>query len=122
MKNRNTLDVVLLILKIILIALLLFPLVFFTYRMIELRLFDLAHLDDPNYFSGTGLYIFASQPLLLGMNLIPLIFSILGWITAARYKRSTKVFRVLTFAPIASQAAYLLISLLVMWITHALMG
>ena len=122
MKNRNTLDVVLLILKIVLIALLLFPLVFFTYRMIESQLFDLAHLGEPGFHSGTGLLVFASFILLAGMNLILVVLGALGWLTAAKCKRSTKAFRVLTFAPIASQAAYLLISLLVMWITHALMA
>jgi hypothetical protein len=122
MKKGKILDTVLLILKIVLVALLLFPLVFFTYRMIESQLFDLAHLGEPGFHSGTGLLVFASFILLAGMNLILVVLGALGWLTAAKCKRSTKAFRVLTFAPIASQAAYLLISLLVMWITQALMG
>ena len=55
------------------------------------------------------------------MNLILVILGILGWVTAAKCKRSTKAFRVLTFAPLGSQAAYAWVTVLVSGITELLL-
>lgn len=121
MKRNRILDAILLLLKVVLGVLTALPLVYFSYLLVDGHLFDMAHLGEPGYHSGTGLYVFASHLVLLGMNLILVILGILGWVTAAKCKRSTKAFRVLTFAPLGSQAAYAWVTVLVLGITELLL-
>ncbi len=112
MKREKLCDIVLLCLKIILPVLIATPLLFFSYRLVEGRLFDVAHLGDEGYFSGMGLYFFLSALLLLGINLFCTALGIVGWVIAHRHKtcpqrrKNLITFRILTFAPIASQILY----------------
>ena len=121
MKRNRRPDAILLLLKMVLGCLTVLPLAYFSYLLIDGRLFEMAHRGEPGFHSGAGLYVFASHLVLLGMNLILVILGILGWITAAKCKRSTKAFRVLTFAPLGSQAAYVWITVLVLGITELLL-
>ena len=54
MKQNKVLDILLLCLKIILPALLLIPLAFFTYRLVECRMDDIANAGVEGYHSGMG--------------------------------------------------------------------
>lgn len=119
MKKRKFLDIFLLCLKIILPVLLLIPLVFFSYRLIEGRIEDIANIGVEGYFSGTGLYIFASHILLFVANIVLLILGCIGLLISKKYtsspiqKKNIKTFLCLTFAPIVSQILYVIICLIV---------
>lgn len=115
MKKATICDVTLTVLKLLLPVLLLLPLAFFSYRLIEGRLFDVAHLGEESYHSGTGLYFFASALLLLGVNLFCTVLGIVGWVIAYRHKTSPRrrenliTFRILTASPALCQILYGLI-------------
>ena len=120
MKQRKSLDVFLLCLKIILPILLLIPLIFFSYRLIEGRIHDIANIGNEGYHSGIGLYMFLSHIVLLAVNAVLLIISLIGLIIAKKYKASpiqkknVRAFVWLTLAPIANQLLYLIITMIVM--------
>jgi hypothetical protein len=120
MKQRKFLDIFLLCLKIILPILLLIPLIFFSYRLIEGRIYDIANIGTEGYHSGIGLYIFLSHFLLLVVNAVLLIISGIGLIIAKKYKatpihkKNVRAFVWLTLAPIFSQLLYLGVTLITM--------
>jgi predicted small integral membrane protein len=120
MKQRKSLDIFLLCLKIILPILLLIPLIFFSYRLIEGRIYDIANIGTEGYHSGIGLYIFLSHFLLLVVNAVLLIISGIGLIIAKKYKatpihkKNVRAFVWLTLAPIFSQLLYLTVTLITM--------
>ena len=58
MKKNKALDILLWCLKIILPILILIPLVFLSYRLVEGHLEDLENIGNDGYHSGMGLYIF----------------------------------------------------------------
>ncbi len=112
MKREKLLDIVLLCFKIILPILILLPLSYFSYGIIEGRLDDVAHLGEEGYFSGMGLYFFLSALLLLGINLFCTALGIVGWVISHRHKtcpqrrKNLITFRILTFSPLLSQILY----------------
>lgn len=120
MKKRKFLDIFLLCLKIILPIFILIPLVFFSYRLIEGRIEDIANIGDEGYHSGIGLYIFLSHIVLLGVNVVLLIIGCVGLLISKKYKSSPMqknnilTFRYLTLAPIISQLLYVVINLIAM--------
>jgi hypothetical protein len=120
MKQRKSLDVFLLCLKIILPILLLIPLIFFSYRLIEGHIHDIANIGNEGYHSGIGLYIFLSHIVLLALNAILLVISLIGLVISKKYKASpiqkknVRAFVWLTLAPIFSQLLYLTVTLITM--------
>lgn len=120
MGKRKILDIILLCLKIILPILILIPLVFFSYRLIEGRIEDIANIGNEDYHSGMGLYIFLSHLVLLGANVVLLIIGCIGLLVSRRYtsspvqKNNILTFRCLAFAPVISQLLYVVINLIVM--------
>lgn len=120
MKQRKSLDVFLLCLKIILPILLLIPLIFFSYQLIEGRIFEIAHADVPQNPCGGGmvLYIFLSHIVLLAVNAILLVICGIGLIISKKYKASplhsnnVRSFVWLTLAPVFSQLLYLGVTLI----------
>ena len=70
MKKPKALDILLWCLKIILPILILIPLAFFTYRLIEGHIEDLANVGTEGYHSGMGLYVFASHVVLFAANAV----------------------------------------------------
>lgn len=109
----------LLCLKIILPILILIPLVFLSYRFVEIRMEDLASIGDESYYSGVGLYIFASHILLFIANAILTVMGSIGLIISKKYKSCTIqrqniiTFRCLALAPLGSQILYVLVNLIV---------
>jgi hypothetical protein len=120
MKNVKPLDVFLLCLKILLPILILIPLVFFTYRLTEGRMSDIANAGNDDYHSGLGLYIFASHMLLFIANVILAVIGAIGLLIATKYKtcpiqrKNIIAFRCLAIAPLCSQMLYVLINMIVM--------
>ena len=120
MKNVKPLDVFLLCLKILLPILILIPLVFFTYRLTEGRMSDIANAGNDDYHSGLGLYIFASHMLLFIANVILAVIGAIGLLIATKYntcpiqRKNIIAFRCLTLAPLCSQVLYILINVIVM--------
>ena len=116
MKRIKLLDILLLLLKIILPIFLLLPLVFFSWRLIEGRVEDIANIGNPDYHSGLGLYIFASHVVLLGVNAVLLVVGCIGLLISKKYTatptqaKNISIFRLLSLAPVASQVIYLLIN------------
>ena len=119
MNKKKMLDIFLLCLKIILPILILIPLVFFSYRLIEGRIEDIANIGNEGYHSGIGLYIFLSHIVLFGINVVLLIIGCVGLLVSKKYKSSPMqknnviTFRYLSFAPIISQLLYVVINLIV---------
>lgn len=119
MKKLKALDILLRCMKIILPILILIPLAFLSYRLVEGHLEDLANIGDDGYHSGMGLYIFASHTLLFAANAILTIVGCIGWVIAKRYKNCPKqrkniiTFRYLALAPLCSQMLYVLINIIV---------
>ena len=120
MKRIKIPDIVLHGIKVILALLILLLLVFFSYRLVEGRLEDLANADNPHYRGGLGLYIFASHIVLFGANIILTALGGICWLIAKKYKSSplqrqhVSAFRWLTLAPLVSQLLYVLVNVLVM--------
>ena len=120
MKKPKALDILLWCLKIILPILILIPLVFLSYRLVEGRLEDLSNIGNDGYHSGMGLYIFASHTLLLVANAILTILGCIGLVIAKKYKSSPTqrkniiTFRCLALAPLCSQILYVLINAIVL--------
>lgn len=120
MKKDKILDVLLLCLKIILPILIMIPLAFFSYRLIEGRIEDLANIGNDSYHSGTGLYIFLSHVTLLVINAVLLIIGCIGLLIAKKHKacslqnRNIITFRCLALAPVCSQLLYVIINVIVL--------
>lgn len=120
MKQLKALDILLLCMKIILPILILIPLVFFSYRLFESRMSDLANIGDDSYHSGTGFYIFVSHMVLFVANVILTIIGCIGLLIAKKYKacptqkKNMITFRCLALAPVVSQFMYVIVNLIVM--------
>lgn len=120
MTKQKILDGILLCLKILLPVLILIPLVFLSWRLVEIRLEDLANLGKEGYHSGTGLFLFAAHVLLLCANGVLAIVGGIILFIAWRYKSSpkhrqnVKTFRWLTIAPAISQVTFVLVNVVVM--------
>lgn len=120
MKKHKVLDILLWCLKIILPILILIPLVFLSYRLVEGHLEDLANIGNDDYHSGMGLYIFASHTLLFAANVILTVVGCIGWVIAKKYKscptqrKNIITFRCFALAPLCSQILYILINVIVM--------
>ena len=120
MTKQKILDGILLCLKILLPVLILIPLVFLSWRLVEIRLEDLANLGKEGYHSGTGLYLFAAHVLLLCANGVFAVLGGIGLFVAWKYKscpkhrQNVKTFRWLTVAPAISQVTFVLVNLIVM--------
>ena len=120
MKKAKLLDIFLLCLKIILPILILMPLAFFSYRLTEGRMSDIANAGNDDYHSGLGLYIFASHVVLFIANAILAVIGAVGLLIAKKYKACSMqrqniiTFRCLAFAPLCSQMLYVLINVIVM--------
>lgn len=120
MKKDKILNVLLLSLKIILPIFIIVPLVFFSYRLIEGRLSDIANIGNDDYHSGIGLYIFLSHMVLFAANVILTVIGAIGLLIAKKHKscpahkKNVITFRCLALAPIGSQLLYVLINFIVM--------
>ena len=113
-KKKLMINTVLWAVGLLLAVSILFPLIFFSYRLVEGRLEDLANAGDPHYHSGIGLYIFASHAVLLRWNLCNMAAAGIGWFFTARYYASARRwFKWLTFSPAVSQVLYLVGNLIV---------
>jgi hypothetical protein len=118
MKKGKLCDIILLCLKIILPILIAVQLLFFSYRLIEGRLFDVAHLGEDGYFSGTGLYFVLSALVLLAVNAFCTLLGIVGLVIAVKHKtaparkKNITFLAILSLAPIGSQILYGLILVL----------
>ena len=118
MKKGTLCDIILLCFKIILPILIAVPLLFFSYRLIENRLFDMAHLGDEHYHSGTGLYFVLSALILLAVNAFCTLLGIVGLVIAVKHKtaparkKNITFLAILSLAPIGSQILYGLILVL----------
>lgn len=120
MNKDKAKSAVLLCMKIILPILIMIPLVFFTYRLIEGHTEDLANRGTEGYFSGMGLYVFASHIVLLAANTVLTVIGAIGLSIAKKYKeclahnRNVIAFRCLALSPLCSQILYLLITIIVL--------
>ena len=119
MSKMKALDIFLLCLKILLPVFIVIPLVFFSYRLAEGRIYDLANQGTVGYHSGLGLYIFASHIVLLGANVILSVIGAVGWLTVKKYKacpiqkKHVLTFKCLSLAPLCSQIFYVLITMVI---------
>ena len=114
-KRKLFLEIVLWAVKLLLVVSILFPLIFFSYRMVEGRLSDLANAGDPSYHSGMGLYLFASHTVLFFWNICNSVVSGLGWLLTSKFYRKERAwFKALTFAPAVSQVLYLVGNLILL--------
>ena len=115
MNKKMIIEIVLWAVKLLLLASILFPLIFFSYRMVEGRLSDLANAGDPHYHSGMGLYLFASHAVLFFWNICNSVAAGIGWLLTSKFYRKERVwFKILTFAPAVSQVLYLVGNLIVL--------
>ncbi len=120
MKKDKILNILLLCLKIVLPVLLIVPLAFFTYRLIENHIYDLAHRGEQHYCGGIGLYVFASHIVLLVANVILTVIGVIGLVIAKKHKSSPAhkknviTFSCLALSPFVSQLLYVLITLIVL--------
>lgn len=120
MKKHIVLDILLWCLKIILPILILIPLVFVSYRLVDCHIEDLAYRGSEGYHSGMGLFLFAAHVLLLGANAVLTLVGIIGLIIAKLYKSTSKhrknviTFICLSLAPLCSQCLYVLINIIVL--------
>ena len=120
MSKDKVKNAVLLCLKIIIPILVIIPLAFFTYRLIEGHIEDIANRGTEGYFSGMGLYVFASHVVLFAANAVLTIIGAIGLLIAKKHKASpahTKnviTFRCLALSPLGSQILYVLITIIVL--------
>lgn len=120
MNKTKVLDILLLCLEIILPILILIPLVFFSYRMIEGRMEDLANVGNEDYHSGIGLYLFLTHPLLFFWNAPLALIGVIGTRCARKraactgQKHHVTLFRAITFSAMGSQLLYFVMTLVVM--------
>ena len=120
MKKHIALDILLWCLKILLPILILIPLVFVSYRLVEGRLEDIANIGNEHYHSGLGLYIFASHVLLFLANTILTVIGCIGLVISKIYKscpiqkKNIITFRCLSLVPVCSQVLYVLINVIVL--------
>ena len=120
MSKDKVKNAVLLCLKIILPILILIPLVFFTYRLIEGHIEDLSNIGTEGYHSGMGLYVFASHVVLFAANAVLTIIGAIGLLIAKKHKMSPAhnknviTFRGLALSPLGSQILYVLITIIVL--------
>ena len=120
MNKTKVLDILLLCLEIILPILILIPLVFFSYRMIEGRIQDLANAGNEDYHSGIGLYLFLTHPLLFFWNAPLALIGVIGTRCARKRAACTgqnhhaTLFRAITFSAMGSQLLYFVMTLVVM--------
>lgn len=116
MKEQKLLDTLGLGFKITLLVLVLAPLIFCLYRLIETTLYDIINSGNPSYCGGTGLYLFASNFVLFEINIVLFIIAGIGLLISKKItsttmkKNSLLTFRNLTFAPLVSQLIYMLLS------------
>lgn len=120
MKKYKALDVLLLCVKILIVIFLLVPFLFCSYQLIRVALEDLANAGSDGYYSGLGLYLFASHVVLFLINAGLTLMSILGLIIAKKYKRSliqnknVLDFKRLTFTPLCCEILYILITVIIL--------
>ena len=119
MRKNRLLDLFLRFFRILFPICILVPLVFFSYRLIDGRMEDLANIGNQDYHSGLGLFIFASHIVLFGINAILVLLGGIGWLVSQKCKslpnqeQHILVFRFLTFAPMISHLVYCLINVIV---------
>ena len=119
MKKHRVLDVILLILKIILPILIAIPLVFVSYRLIEGRIEDIKNIGNESYHSGLGLYILASNIILLIVNGVLTLIGVVGILISVLYRsclerrRNVKTFVCLSAGPMLSCWLYALVTIIV---------
>jgi hypothetical protein len=120
MTKRKILDGFLLCMKLLLPVLILLPLVFVSWRLVEVRLEDLANLGNEGYHSGTGLFLFAAHVLLLCTNGVLAgiggicLFIVWRYKSSPKHRQNVRTFRWLTVAPAISQVLYVVVNILVL--------
>jgi hypothetical protein len=119
-RKDKILNAILLCLKILVPLLTLIPLAFFTYRMIEGHIEDLANRGNESYFSGMGLYMVASHVLLFAVNAVLAIIAAVGLLIATRrkpcpnHRKNVVTFHYILLTPVASQVLYVLLTVLIL--------
>ena len=121
-QRKLPLEILLWILKILIPLAVLLPVVYFSYSLVQGRLEDLANRDTEGYFSGTGLYLFASHILLFAICVGDTLVSAIGLLVASRYRScpahvaNVRIFRWMLAVPWLTEVFYWLICLIVMQI------
>lgn len=121
MRKIKPLDIFLLFLKILIPILILIPLVFFSYRLIEGRIFEIAEMENKE-IRGGGAFLFAivSHVLLFVINVVLFIVAGICYLISKKYKATPKhkknvlTFGRLTLMPIVSQVLYFILILIVL--------
>ena len=118
MKKTKILHIFLTCLKVIIPVLLIVPLVFFSYRLVEGRLDDIKNAGNEDYHSGTGFYIFASHALLIAADVIAFAAGGVGLLISSLSKtdpmreKNISHFKSLLIAPMLNHLLYLLITVI----------
>ena len=116
MKENKLLEFILLFLKIALPIAMIIPVIYFSFDLVEIRIFDLEHAGISGYYSGYGFSLFASSLVLLIMNGVVFLFAGIGLLVAYLYKECpTRKKKIrcsiwLMVAPFLNQLLYFLIS------------
>jgi len=119
MNKTKAFNIVLLCVEILLALLILLPLAFFAYNLIEGVIEDLANVGDEHYCGGTVFYRFFSHAVLAAVNAALFIIGLIFHLILKKKNVSPlhqTMFRLLTLGPIASQVIYIVISVIVMLI------
>ena len=120
MLRKRLADVFLFTLKILIPIMILFPIVYFTFHLIDIRITDVANVGNESYHSGFSFYVFASHTILFFVNLCALFVCLVGWIVSKCYrsspiqKRHLSYFRYSMLSLPLSHVLYFLIHVLVL--------
>ncbi len=115
MKENKGLEFILLFLKIALPIAMLIPVIFFSFELVDIRIFDLENAGNSGYHSGYAFYLFASSLILLIVNGVVFLFAGIGLLVACLYKSCpTRKKKIrcsiwLVAAPFLNQLLYFLI-------------
>lgn len=119
MKGNKALEIVLLILKILIPVVLIVPLIFFSYRMVDMQMEHLEHAVHHDACGGMGLFLFAALAFNLAVIVLALALNIIGLLIACAYKSSPKhkkhiiYFACMFASPVVQIGCYLAISAIV---------
>ena len=119
-KRRLWLDICIALLKVLLPIVVLAVLVICTVGLVNIRAQDLAGAADEGYFSGYGLYFFATIVIMLVVDLVALILGTVFLFMSVIFKRSlrtkknVRAFIIINVISAASLPIYALISAIIL--------
>lgn len=126
MKENKGLEFILLFLKIALPIAMLIPVIYFSFELVETRIFDLENAGDSGYYSGYAFYLFVSSLILLMVNGVVFLLAGIGLLVACLYKSCpTRKKKIrcsiwLMVAPFLNQLLYFLISYVIAFFIPAI--